>query len=55
MKKILTAIMCMVLIFCYIPAFAFADADQTADSADIYVAADGNDATGDGTKAAPYA
>ena len=51
MKKILTAIMCMVLIFCYIPAFAFADADQTADSADIYVAADANHAKAHGTNA----
>ena len=51
MKKILIAIMCIVLIICYMPIMAFAEASG---GTDIYVSADGNDAA-EGTKADPYA
>ena len=54
MKKILIAIMCMVLFFCQTPIMAFADEGGT----DIYVSAvsvGGSDETGDGTEAKPYA
>ncbi|MGN1334191.1 MAG: hypothetical protein ACI4U1_03660 [Anaerovoracaceae bacterium] len=55
MKKILIAIMCIVLIICYMPIMAFAEESGTPGGTDIYVSAGGNDTTGDGTKAAPYA
>ena len=54
MKKILIAIMCIVLIICYMPIMAFAEASGTSGGTDIYVSADGNDAA-EGTKADPYA
>ena len=54
MKKILIAIMCIVLIICYMPIMAFAEGSGTSGGTDIYVSAGGNDA-GEGTKADPYA
>ena len=55
MKKILIAIMCIVLIICYMPIMAFAEGSGTPGGTDIYVSAGGDDTTGDGTEAYPYA
>ena len=56
MKKILIAIMCIVLIICYMPIMAFAEGSGTSGGTDIYVSAGGDDGTGgDGTLEKPYA
>ena len=59
MKRLLIALMCILLVFCYMPVMAFADGAEgetsVSDGTHIYVSSGGSDDSGNGTQEKPYA
>lgn len=59
MKRLFITLMCILLVFCYMPVMAFADVAEVepsvSDDTHIYVSSRGSDDSGNGTQENPYA
>ena len=59
MKRLLIALMCIFLVFCYMPVMAFADGAEgepsVSEGTHIYVSSGGSDDSSNGTQDKPYA